>query len=156
MLKLKLQYIGHLMLRTDSLQETLTLGEIEGRRRRGTVEDEMVGCHHWLDGHDFKQNLVVGDGQGRLACWGPWGRKELDKIEQLNCLLKKTCTHTQATAFQFLLPRDGNFTHLLHLFFCPFVKKNEFPFQEQPVPLWPLPWHLPPPQEPCSLDHFSP
>ena len=47
MLKLKLQYFGHLMWRTDSLEKTLMLGKIEGRRRRET-EDEMVGWHHWL------------------------------------------------------------------------------------------------------------
>ena len=43
MLKLKLQYFGHLMPRTDSLEKTLMLGKIEGRRRMGTTEDEMVG-----------------------------------------------------------------------------------------------------------------
>ena len=45
MLRLKLQYVGHLMLRVDSLGKTLILGKIEGRRRRAT-EDEMVGWHH--------------------------------------------------------------------------------------------------------------
>ena len=43
MLKLKLQYFGHLMRRADSLEKTLTLGKLEGKRRRGTTEDEMVG-----------------------------------------------------------------------------------------------------------------
>ena len=52
MLKLKHQYFGHLMGRTDSLEKTLMLGKIEARRRRG--EDEMVGWHHRLDGHEFK------------------------------------------------------------------------------------------------------
>ena len=52
MLKLKLQYFGHLMQRTDLLEKTLMLGKIEARRRRG--EDEMVGWHHQLDGHEFK------------------------------------------------------------------------------------------------------
>ena len=52
MLKLKLQYFGHLMRRADSFEKTLMLGKIEGRRRRGT-EDEMVGWHHQLDGHGF-------------------------------------------------------------------------------------------------------
>ena len=47
-------------------------------------EDEMGGCHHQLDGHEFEQALGVGDGQGRLACFSPWGRKELDMTEQLN------------------------------------------------------------------------
>jgi len=50
MLKLKLQYFGHLMQRTDSLEKTLMLGKIEGRRRRGR-QDEMVGWHHRLDGN---------------------------------------------------------------------------------------------------------
>ena len=52
MLKLKLQYFGHLMWRADSFEKTLMLGKIEGRRRRGQ-EDEMAGWHHWLDGHEF-------------------------------------------------------------------------------------------------------
>ena len=46
MLKLKLQYFGHLMQRADSFEKTLMLGKIEGRRRRGITEDEMVGWHH--------------------------------------------------------------------------------------------------------------
>ena len=66
MLKLKLQYFGHLMQRTDSLEKILIMGKIEGRRRKGTTEDEMVGCHHRLDGHEFEQALGVGDGQGSL------------------------------------------------------------------------------------------
>ena len=53
MVKLKLQYFGHLMRRTDSLEKTLMLGKIEGRRMR-TTEDEMVGWHHQLYGHKFE------------------------------------------------------------------------------------------------------
>ena len=83
MLKLKLQYFGHLMRRTDSLEKTLMLGKIGGRRK-GTTEDEMVGWHHWLDGHEFEQALRVGDGQGSLACCRLWDHKELDTTEQLN------------------------------------------------------------------------
>ena len=49
MLKLKLQYFGHLMQGVDSLEKTLMLGEIGGRRRKGTTEDEMAGWHHGLD-----------------------------------------------------------------------------------------------------------
>ena len=52
MLKLKLQYFGHLMRTADSFEKTLMLGKIEGRRRRGQ-EDEMAGWHHRLDGHEF-------------------------------------------------------------------------------------------------------
>ena len=54
MLKLKLQYFGHLMRRADSWKKTLMLGKIEGRRRRGTTEDEMAGWHHQLDAHEFE------------------------------------------------------------------------------------------------------
>ena len=52
MLKLKLQYFGHLIRRADSLEKTLMLEKIEGRRRRGR-QDEMVGWHHRLNGHEF-------------------------------------------------------------------------------------------------------
>ena len=48
------------------------------------IEDEMVGWHHWLDGHEFEQALRVGDGQGGLACCDSWGRKESDTTEWLN------------------------------------------------------------------------
>ena len=66
MLKLKLQYFGHLIRRTDSFERTLMLGKIEGRRRRGW--QRMVGWHHWLNGHEFKQAPGAGDGQGSLVC----------------------------------------------------------------------------------------
>ena len=61
MLKLKLQYFGHLMRRPDSLEKTLMLGKIEGGRRRGRQEDEMVRQHHRLDGHGFGWTPGVGD-----------------------------------------------------------------------------------------------
>ena len=51
------------------------LGKIEGRRRRGLAEDEMIGWHHRLNGHEFEQALGVSDGQGSLACCSPWGHK---------------------------------------------------------------------------------
>ena len=54
MLKLKLQYFGHLIQRTDSLEKTLTLGKIEGKRSKGTTEDEMAGWHHGLTAHEFE------------------------------------------------------------------------------------------------------
>ena len=83
MLKLKLQYFGHLMRRADSFEKTLMLGKIEGRRRRGRQR------MRWLDGIINSMDmslgkLGVGDGQGGLACCGSWGRKELDTPERLN------------------------------------------------------------------------
>ena len=53
-------------------------------QEKGMTEDQMVGWHQWLDGHEFEQALGVGDGQGSLACCGSWGHKELDMAEQLN------------------------------------------------------------------------
>ena len=62
------------------------------KQEKGTTEDEMVGWHHWLDGHEFEQSPGVDDGQGSMACCSPWGRKESDTTEWLNyyiniCLL---------------------------------------------------------------------
>ena len=83
MLKLKLQYFGHLMQRAESLEKTLLLEKI-GQEEKGTTEDEMVGWHHWLNGHGFKCTPGVGDGQGGLVCCSSWGHKESDTTEQLN------------------------------------------------------------------------
>ena len=81
MVKLKLQYFGHLMQRADSFEKTLMLGKIEGRRRRGRQRMRCIGWHHQLNGHGFGYTLGVGDGQGDLACCGPWGYKESDTTE---------------------------------------------------------------------------
>ena len=82
MLKLKLQYYGHLMQTAASLEKTLMLGKIEGRKRRGR-QDKMAGWHHRLDGQGFGWTLGVGDGQGGLVCCGSWGHKESDTTERL-------------------------------------------------------------------------
>ena len=84
MLKLKLQYFGHLMWRTDSVEKTLMLGKIEGRRRKGWQRMRWFGWHYRLDGREFEQALGVGNGQENLACCSPWGRKELHTTEWLN------------------------------------------------------------------------
>ena len=77
MLKLKLQYFGHLMQRTELLEKTLMLGKEE----KGMKEDKMVGWHHQLNGHGFGWTLRVGDGQEGLVCCGSWGCKESDRTE---------------------------------------------------------------------------
>ena len=77
MLKLKLQYFGHLMLRADSLEKTLMLGKIARQKDKGATEDEMVGWYHRLDGHEFEQALGVGEGQGSLVGCSPWDRTQL-------------------------------------------------------------------------------
>ena len=68
MLKLKLQYFGHLMRRVDSLEKTLMLGGIWGQEEKGMTENEMAGWHHRLDGHEFEGTLGVDYRQGGLAC----------------------------------------------------------------------------------------
>ena len=83
MLKLKLQYFGHLMQRVDSLEKTLMLGGIGARRKRGQ-HDEMAGWHDRLNERKFEWTPGVGDGQGVLACCDSWVDKESDTTEQLN------------------------------------------------------------------------
>ena len=84
MLKMKLQYFGHLLQSADSLEKTLMLGKIEGRRRRGRQR------MRWLDGitdgmdMGWTKLLVNTEGQGSLPCCSPWGLKESDMTEWLN------------------------------------------------------------------------
>ena len=84
MLKLKLQCCGHLMRRTDSLGKDPDAGKDWRWEEKGMTEDEMVGWHQWLNGHEFEQAPGVGDGQGSLACCSPWGFKELDMTKWMN------------------------------------------------------------------------
>ena len=57
--------------------------ESSGHEEKEMTEDEMAGWHHQLNGHEFGLTLGVGNGQGGLACWDSWGRKELDTTERL-------------------------------------------------------------------------
>ena len=67
MLKLKLQYFGHLMQRADSLEKT---PKDRGQEEKGMIEDEMVGWHHQLNGHESEQTLGDGEGQGSVWSMG--------------------------------------------------------------------------------------
>ena len=84
MLKLKLQYFGHLMWRADSFENTLMLGGIGGRRRRGRQRMRWLGGITDSMGMSFEPTTGVGVGQGGLACCDSWGLKVLDTAEQLN------------------------------------------------------------------------
>ena len=75
MLKLKLQYFGHLMRRVDSFEKTLMLGKVEGGRRGGR---QRTRWHHRLNGPEFEQTPGDNEGQGSLLCCSPWGCKESD------------------------------------------------------------------------------
>ena len=72
------------MQRPNSIGKDLDAGKDCRQEENGMTEDEMVGLHHQLDGHEFEQAPGVGDGQGSLACCSPWGCKELDTTERLN------------------------------------------------------------------------
>ena len=91
MLKLKLQYFGHLMQRVNSLEKTQMLGKIEGRSRKGQQRIK------WLDGIinsvDISLSKTPGDSEGQegLTCCRPWDRKDLDTTEQLNNSLTSNC-----------------------------------------------------------------
>ena len=89
MLKLKLQYFGHLVKELWPPEE-LTHGKDPDsgkdwrQEKKGTIEDEMDRCHHQLNGYEFEQTLGDGEGQGSPTCYSPWGCNESDTTEQLN------------------------------------------------------------------------
>ena len=93
-LMLNLQYFGHLMQRTDSLEKTLMLGKDWSQEKKGMTEVEMVGWHHRLNGHEFEWAPGVGDGQGSLACCSPWGCKESETTKRLNWLTDRDVWRT--------------------------------------------------------------
>ena len=105
-LMLKLLYFGYLMQRANSLEKTLMLRKIEGRRRRG--QQRM----RWLDGiidsmdAEFKQSLGDGEGHGRLVRCSPWGCKESETTERLNN------NYYWVPMVNFLLLREKHFLHV--------------------------------------------
>ena len=77
-LMLKLHYFHHLMWRADSLEKTLMLGKVKGKRIRGWHRMRWLGWHHWLNGHESEQTQGDSEGQENLTCYSSWGQKELD------------------------------------------------------------------------------
>ena len=66
------------------IQKDPDAGKDWRQEEKGTTEDEMVGWHHWFNGHEFEQTLGDSEGQGSLAGCSPWGRKQSDMTEELN------------------------------------------------------------------------
>ena len=83
LLKLKLQYFGHLMWNVDSLEKTHA-GRDWRQEEKETTKDKMAAWHHRLDGLEFGWTLGVDGGQGGLECCNSWGRKESDTTKWLN------------------------------------------------------------------------
>ena len=106
MLKLKLEYFGHLMRRVDSLEKTVMLGGIGGRRRRGR---QWMRWHHWLYGRESEWTPGVGVGQGGLAWCDSWGRKESDTTERL-IWSDKTWTYLAILLLEMCLSK--NYVHM--------------------------------------------
>ena len=75
-LKLKLQYFGHLMWRADSCGKTDAAKDWE-QEKKGVTEDEMVGWHYWLNGHELEQTLGHSKGQRSLVCCSLWGSQRV-------------------------------------------------------------------------------
>ena len=84
MLKLKLPILWPPDAKNWLIGKDPDAGKDWRQEEKGPTEDEMAGWHHWVNGPEFEQALGVGDGQGGLACFSPWGRKELDTTERLN------------------------------------------------------------------------
>ena len=84
LLKLKLQYIGQLMQRANSLEKTQMLGKTEGRRKRGRQKIRWLDGITYSNGHEFEQTQGVSEGQGSLVCCSPWGHREFDVTQRLN------------------------------------------------------------------------
>ena len=84
MLKLKLQYLWPPDMKSRLIRKDPDAGKDWGQEEKRMTEDEMVGWHHRLSGHEFEQAPRVSDGQGGLACCSPWGYQESDTTEWLN------------------------------------------------------------------------
>ena len=126
MLKLKLQYFDHLMWRADSLEKTLMQEE------KGTTEDEMVGWHHQLNGHEFEQALGDGEGQRSLACCSPWVTKSRRQLSSWTIASKEqvqkkksfqwwnSASYTEGTKYKHVWVNKG--MHCSKVYHLPLIK----------------------------------
>ena len=71
-------------MKSQLIGKDLDAGKYSGQEEKGTTEDEMVGWHYRLNGHEFEQALGDSEGQGNMVCCSPWGRKDSDTAWQLN------------------------------------------------------------------------
>ena len=106
MLKLKLQYFGHLTRRAYPLEKTFDSGKDWKPKEKGKTEEEMAGWHHRLNGHEFEQTLGDGEGQGTLACCSSWDHKESDTPEWLNWTELRTISGVNAKTICKLAPKE--------------------------------------------------
>ena len=91
MLKLKLQYFGHLsQSKSQLIRKDPDAGKDWRQEGKGMTENKMVRWDHWLNGHEFEQTPRDGEGQGDMMCYSPWGHKELGMTEQLK--INSMCT----------------------------------------------------------------
>ena len=109
MLKLKLQYFGHLMWRADSFEKTLMLGKIERRRKRGRQR------MRWLDGITDSMDMM--DQEAVLVCWSPWSCKESDMTERLNWLTDNDFINKIPNDEAFSFPRINPFGYVIWIFY---------------------------------------
>ena len=94
-------------------------GKDREQEKKGVIEDEMVGCHHWLNGHEFEQTQGDSEGQGSLVCYSSWGCKELDLTYQQTQLSDWTATTLEFQIFHCSLtsPTFSRLSFFLFFFF---------------------------------------
>ena len=81
-------------------------GKVWRQEEKGTTEDEIVGWHHQLYGHEFEETLGAGDGEGGRVCCSPWGRKQLDTTERLNWT--ELLVLISLSSFLAMIPHNSN------------------------------------------------
>ena len=138
MLKLKLPCFDHLIQRASSLERPWYWARLREEREVGT-EDEMVGWHHRVNGHEFEQPLGIGDEQGSLACCSPWGHTKLDMTERLNWTEQAFHCSDFSCCGAWALSTQASVVVVLGLS-CPLAACGIF--LDQGLNMYPLHWHV--------------